>query len=159
LGQNLTLPAWQVRMWLLRTDNCIKNHFYCTLRKAFRRVNRYISENKSKVRQKEIKNIVLSKIISVAEQRFETKLDVNEAMILSCCNIKNNLIRFAKDGSISETVEADLIGLIFEINEFSRNFKKRKAKKPKKAAGTSLEAEVMAQRANYPPVQPIPTPT
>jgi myb proto-oncogene protein len=29
-----------------RTDNAIKNHFYSTLRKAIRRLNRFISETK-----------------------------------------------------------------------------------------------------------------
>lgn len=104
------------KIYRLRSDNCIKNHFYCTLRKAFRRINRFISENKNKVRQKEIKNIVLSKIITVAEQRFETKLEVNEEMISTCEKIKNNLVRFSKDLLISEATEANLLIIIADIN-------------------------------------------
>jgi len=64
-----------------RTDNCIKNHFYCTLRKALRRINKYINLSKNKGKFKEVKNIILSKVIAVAEERFERKLDVPEDLI------------------------------------------------------------------------------
>lgn len=60
--------------------------------------------------------MVLSKIITVAEQRFETKLEVNEEMISTCGKIKNNLVRFSKDLSISEATEANLLIIIADIN-------------------------------------------
>lgn len=65
---------------------------------------------------KEIKDIVLSKVISVAEQRFEAKLEVTEELINACCNIKNNLLKFSKDLSVSEATESEVLQLIAEIN-------------------------------------------
>jgi hypothetical protein len=41
------LPAstWKVKEYLLRSDNCIKNHFYSKLRKTIRKLNKIILEH------------------------------------------------------------------------------------------------------------------
>ncbi len=36
-----TATAWEVCLFLLRADNCVKNHFYSKLRKALRKINRF----------------------------------------------------------------------------------------------------------------------
>lgn len=46
----------------LRTDNYVKNHFYSKLRKALRKLNKFIEENCKKT-FKEFKIIDLYKII------------------------------------------------------------------------------------------------
>ena len=46
----------------IRTDNCVKNHFYSKLRKAIRKLNKIIHDNFRK-EFKEIKITILYKII------------------------------------------------------------------------------------------------
>lgn len=47
-----------------RNDNCVKNHFFSRLRKGLRKLNKIIVQEYKKT-IKEIKNIVLYKIIEV----------------------------------------------------------------------------------------------
>ena len=47
---------------LIRTDNDIKNHFYSTLRRSLRRINKKIGDDDSTNKIKEIKPGVLSKM-------------------------------------------------------------------------------------------------
>lgn len=61
-----------------RTDNCIKNHFYSTLRKAVRRLNRFIANTKDRGEMKEIKPATLSKIITVSGERWDKKALKND---------------------------------------------------------------------------------
>lgn len=49
-----------------KTDNDVKNYFYCTLRRGFKKMNKYITQKKFKGAHKEIKMAVLSKCIAVA---------------------------------------------------------------------------------------------
>lgn len=63
---------------LFRTDNNIKNHFYSTLRKGIRILNKTIMESSEKGAFKEFKGPVLSKLITVAEDKFDRKLTVSE---------------------------------------------------------------------------------
>lgn len=115
-------------MLLCRTDNCIKNHFYCTLRKALRRINKFINLPKNKGKYKEIKNIILSKVIAVAEEKFERKLDVPEELIDKCCEIKNRLIKYSKDmiDAEDEQNEEELADLIDRIMDFNKAYKRKK---------------------------------
>lgn len=56
----------------------MKNHFYSTIRKSFRRLNRHILDSKS---QKELKSIILTKLLSAAEDKFDRKLKLAEDVI------------------------------------------------------------------------------
>ncbi len=38
-----------------RTDNCVKNHFYSTIRKAMRRINKFIAQMKRRNKKDNIK--------------------------------------------------------------------------------------------------------
>jgi hypothetical protein len=53
-----------------RTDNSVKNHFFAKLRKAMRRINRLITEARTK-QLKEVKLNLLYKIIEASEERFK----------------------------------------------------------------------------------------
>ena len=44
----------------LRTDNAIKNHFYSTLRRSLRRINKLLGDKNSTLQVKDIKPGVLS---------------------------------------------------------------------------------------------------
>lgn len=62
-----------------RTDNNIKNYFYSTLRKALRKVNSYVQLHKRETYYrniKEFKQHTLSKILSVAEKKYENKINL-----------------------------------------------------------------------------------
>jgi len=62
-----------------RTDNNIKNYFYSTLRKALRKVNTYVQFHKRETHYrniKEFKQQTLSKILSVAEKKYENKINL-----------------------------------------------------------------------------------
>jgi hypothetical protein len=60
-----------------RTDNCIKNKFYSTLRKGMRKTNKFIVNLKRKLMQnkntciKEFKDVVLTKLIAVADKKYD----------------------------------------------------------------------------------------
>jgi hypothetical protein len=60
-----------------RTDNCVKNKFYSTLRKGMRKTNKFIVNLKRKLLQnkntciKEFKDIVLTKLIAVADKKYD----------------------------------------------------------------------------------------
>ncbi len=61
---NLTTLHRKVLSPLCRTDNDIKNHFYSTLRKSLRRLNKAIGERNSTSHMREIKPSVLSSIMT-----------------------------------------------------------------------------------------------
>lgn len=47
-----------------RTDNSIKNHFYSTIRRCLRRINKLQGEKNSTLKMRTIKPYVLSKILA-----------------------------------------------------------------------------------------------
>jgi myb proto-oncogene protein len=62
-----------------RTDNNIKNFFNSALRKALRKVNLYVGLHKKEEgyrNVKEFKQATLSKIIAVAERKYENKINL-----------------------------------------------------------------------------------
>lgn len=61
-----------------RTDNQVKNHFYSMIRKSFRRLNRHILDCKS---QKELKSIILTKLLTAAEDKFDKKLNLSSDVV------------------------------------------------------------------------------
>jgi myb proto-oncogene protein len=48
----------------LRTDNSIKNHFYSTIRRCLRRINKLQGEKNSTLKMRSLKPYVLSKILA-----------------------------------------------------------------------------------------------
>lgn len=60
-----------------RTDNCVKNKFYSTLRKGMRKTNKFIVNLKRKLLQnkntciKEFNDVVLTKLIAVADKKYD----------------------------------------------------------------------------------------
>lgn len=54
----------QVRIPSDRTDNSIKNHFYSTIRRCLRRINKFQGEKNSTLKMRNIKPYVLSKILA-----------------------------------------------------------------------------------------------
>jgi hypothetical protein len=53
----------QVGMGLCRTDNNIKNHFYSTLRRSLRRLNKLLGEKNATHQMREIKPSILTIIL------------------------------------------------------------------------------------------------
>ena len=96
-----------------RTDNCVKNHFYSTLRRSFRRLNRFVSEcSKLKNGLKELKPVMLSKLVAAAEDKFDNKLKLSQELVNKSIELKNRLIPFAKDTDNSNEEELEMGRLI-----------------------------------------------
>lgn len=75
----------------------MKNHFYSTLRRAFRRLNRYTSENRQKHGLKELKPVMLSKLVAAAEDKFDGKLKLSDEIIDLSVSLKNRLLPFSRE--------------------------------------------------------------
>jgi hypothetical protein len=71
LGRYREEAVWKVSIVRFRTDNSVKNHFYSTLRRGMRRLNRFVTMAKSNYRM--MSNVLLSKIVNVADDRFEAR--------------------------------------------------------------------------------------
>jgi hypothetical protein len=64
LERHLASLHRQVLNLISRTDNDIKNHFYSTLRRSLRRLNKILGEKNSTSQMREIKPSVLSTIMN-----------------------------------------------------------------------------------------------
>ena len=73
---NFTKTARKVPIYLLRSDNCVKNHFYSKLRKSVRRLNKLIHDFFPE-EFKLIKESVLSKIIKTVESKFKSSSKID----------------------------------------------------------------------------------
>ena len=60
-----------------RTDNSIKNHFYSTIRRSLRRINKALGDKNSTQQVKEIKPGVLSQIFTFSNQDIDKQTDDN----------------------------------------------------------------------------------
>lgn len=58
-----------------RTDNAIKNHFYSTMRKKLRRINKIMGTRNSTSQVREIKPSILSNIFSISTDGNEKMQD------------------------------------------------------------------------------------
>lgn len=56
------------KIYELRTDNAIKNHFYSSIRRSLRRINKILGSKNSTVKMRNIKPAVLSAIFNMADQ-------------------------------------------------------------------------------------------
>lgn len=56
-----------------RTDNAVKNHFYSTIRRSLRRVNKYFGYKDSTKKMRNFKPAVLSYLINTSNTNEEYK--------------------------------------------------------------------------------------
>ena len=59
----------QVKKIRRRTDNAIKNHFYSSIRRSLRRINKILGSKNSTVKMRNVKPVVLSAIFNLADQQ------------------------------------------------------------------------------------------
>ncbi|EGR29065.1 myb-like DNA-binding domain protein [Ichthyophthirius multifiliis] len=79
-----------------RTDNSIKNHFYSTLRRSLRRINKLLGDKNSTAQVKEIKPGVLSKIFILAEENINQLKDEKiKSLTIACKELQDALLDFA----------------------------------------------------------------
>jgi len=91
--------ARKVDLFLLRSDNCVKNHFYSKLRKAVRRLNKLIHDC-FPTQHKFIRESVLSKIIKTTESKFKNNTKIDEELA-DFCNSTILNIQISKTGSFA----------------------------------------------------------
>ena len=77
---------------IFRTDNDIKNHFYSTLRRSLRRLNKYIGEKNSTSQMREIRPSVLTIIINFIYGRENDQAD---DMLVSLRELPELIFKFA----------------------------------------------------------------
>ena len=74
MERNITKIKRTVFFLLCRTDNNIKNHFYSTLRRSLRRLNKIVGEKNSTMHMREIKPSVLTIILNfIYDHQEETR--------------------------------------------------------------------------------------
>lgn len=59
-----------------RTDNNIKNFFYSSLRRALRQINSYVGKYKKKSNIKPFKQLMITKILTIKDEKYKVKLDI-----------------------------------------------------------------------------------
>ena len=62
----------QVNKNEFRTDNAIKNHFYSSIRRSLRRINKILGSKNSTVKMRNVKPAVLSAIFSIVDKEEDT---------------------------------------------------------------------------------------
>lgn len=141
MGQDLAAHPRQVRARSLRTDNCVKNHFYSNLRKALRRINLFILQKKLPGEFRQIRPSILPKVIAVAEERFESRAPdqqqtlVTQGIIDRCVEVKNRLVGYCKAVDVAEQDVQVLARLVADINDLAQVFKHSKVSKLKGGQG------------------------
>jgi len=79
-----------------RTDNSIKNHFYSTIRRSLRRINKELGDKNSTAQVKDIKPGVLSKIFLLSNSKLEDGEDENtREMIMISKGLGDCLLNYA----------------------------------------------------------------
>ncbi|CAD8050116.1 unnamed protein product [Paramecium primaurelia] len=115
-----------------RTDNAIKNHFYSTLRRSLRRINKLIGDKNKKGTQqiKDIKPGVLSKIFILAEKNpAELKDDHMKKLCQACKGLQDSILEFAQSkqkSQINQFNEDKFKQLIDKIMEFNTLYTKQR---------------------------------
>jgi len=143
-----------------RTDNSIKNHFYSTLRRSLRRINKSLGDKNSTAQVKDIKPGVLSKIMSVTEKASSAQphLDENlKRLITVAKDLEETLLDYANykpvkkgaqnGGDAKETLMEDpnkfrhFIDNIFEFNQIYKGQKEQKIASKKKGNGSRVKVQ------------------
>ncbi|CAD8062250.1 unnamed protein product [Paramecium sonneborni] len=120
-----------------RTDNAIKNHFYSTLRRSLRRINKMIGDKNKKCTQqiKDIKPGVLSKIFILAEKNpSELKDDHMKRLCLACKGLQDSILEFAQSKQKSQIIqfnEEKFKQLIEKIMDFNGLYTRQRENKLK----------------------------
>jgi hypothetical protein len=144
-----------------RTDNSIKNHFYSTLRRSLRRINKSLGDKNSTAQVKDIKPGVLSKIMSVTEKASSTQpyFDENlKRLITVAKDLEETLLDYAnykpvkkalntggdpKDSLIEDPNKfRHFIDNIFEFNQIYKNQREQKLAAKKRGNGSRAKAQV-----------------
>jgi len=143
-----------------RTDNSIKNHFYSTLRRSLRRINKSLGDKNSTAQVKDIKPGVLSKIMSVTEKASSghSILDENarrlitvakglEETLLDYANYKPTKKVYNGHGDSKESLEDNarfrqFIDNIFEFNQIYKSHREEKLASKKKINGKRMRAQL-----------------
>lgn len=118
-----------------RTDNQVKNHFYSTIRKSFRRLNRHILDCKS---QKQLKSITLTKLLAAAEDKFDRKLNLSAEVVNKSIDLKNRLLKLAYDIQDNRENASTMNSLVKEMGDFTKTWK-RKKKRGKKEVESAID--------------------
>ncbi|EGR28135.1 myeloblastosis oncogene family protein, putative [Ichthyophthirius multifiliis] len=101
-----------------RTDNSIKNHFYSTLRRSLRRINKLLGDKNSTAQVKDIKPGVLSKIFILAEKDVNEIKDENmKKLSIACKGLQDQLLQFANQKNLQKVEK-----------EWKKNIKMKKGK-------------------------------
>jgi len=142
-----------------RTDNSIKNHFYSTLRRSLRRINKSLGDKNSTAQVKDIKPGVLSKIMSVTEKASSghSILDENARRLITVAKgLEETLLDYANykptkkvynGGDTKESLEDNarfrqFIDNIFEFNQIYKNHREEKLASKKKLNGKRMRVQL-----------------
>lgn len=109
-----------------RTDNSIKNHFYSTLRRSLRRINKSLGDKNSTAQVKDIKPGVLSKIMNITEKANTTQAqDENLKRLISVAKgLEETLLDYANYKPVKKAFHGNgesKDSLVDDTNKF-RNF-------------------------------------
>jgi hypothetical protein len=146
-----------------RTDNAIKNHFYSTLRRSLRRINKSLGDKNSTAQVKDIKPGVLSKIMNITEKASSNQpMDENlkklvhvakglEETLLDYANYKpvKKVLTNNGEGKEKVTEEKDktvkfrcLIDKIFEFNQIYKRQREQKLAAKKKVVDNKIKIKI-----------------
>jgi len=141
-----------------RTDNSIKNHFYSTLRRSLRRINKSLGDKNSTAQVKDIKPGVLSKIMSVTEKASSghSILDENAKRLITVAKgLEETLLDYANykptkkvyNGDNKESLEdtakfRQFIDNIFEFNQIYKSHRQQKLAAKKKLNGKRMRVQL-----------------
>ncbi len=89
---NFPEAAGEVLLLIVRSDNCVKNHFYSKLRKSLRKLNK-LNHDYFEDEFKVIRECVLSKIIKTTESKFKTSSKIDEELAEFCNSIPGSILR------------------------------------------------------------------
>jgi hypothetical protein len=141
-----------------RTDNSIKNHFYSTLRRSLRRINKSLGDKNSTAQVKDIKPGVLSKIMNITEKASSSQpIDENLKRLISVAKgLEETLLDYAnykpvkkgvgsetKDNFVDDTAKfRNFIDKIFEFNQIYKKQREQRLAAKRKMAGGKSKARV-----------------
>lgn len=107
-----------------RTDNSIKNHFYSTIRRSLRRINKELGDKNSTAQVKDIKPGVLSQIFTLSNRDPTKETDENnKKLILVSKALEDCLVKYANFKPNKKSKSKQKTGKKNSIEENERNFK------------------------------------
>jgi len=143
-----------------RTDNSIKNHFYSTLRRSLRRINKSLGDKNSTAQVKDIKPGVLSKIMNITEKASSTQpIDENlKRLITVAKGLEETLLDYAnykpvkksfngasdpKESIVEDTNKfRNFIDKIFEFNQIYKKQREQRLAAKRKVGGNRIKLQL-----------------